>query len=211
MRKNKIKVGIIASNKIFGDGLISNLNKLDKTRIVFVANENYGLNEELKNHPCELLFVVNNLPVLEFIKTTELILSGFPSLNIILIGISGYENHIDDIIDAGVKGIISIPNCHKEISKSIDMITNGYHFFCEEVIKCIYKANKNKNKDKLQYLTKREIEILRFLVSGLTINEIANKLFIAYKTVENHWTNIKGKTGIKDITSYKNLVLNKYN
>ncbi len=45
-------------------------------------------------------------------------------------------------------------------------------------------------------LTPREQEILRVLAEGLSVKEIADKLFISPKTVENHRTNIMKKLGL---------------
>ncbi len=47
-------------------------------------------------------------------------------------------------------------------------------------------------------ITKREAEIVHLVVSGVTNAQIAERLFISGKTVENHLTNIFRKTGIKN-------------
>jgi len=70
-------------------------------------------------------------------------------------------------------------------------------------------------------LSERELEIGRFLMGGLSDNEIARKIFISPDTVKFHLKNIYKKTGIKgrrgllkkssiNSNKYKNL-LNKYN
>ena len=46
-------------------------------------------------------------------------------------------------------------------------------------------------------ITPREKEIVDLIISGLTNNGIAEKLFISVKTVENHISNIFGKTSVK--------------
>ena len=42
-------------------------------------------------------------------------------------------------------------------------------------------------------LTSREQEVMRLLAEGLSSKEIAEKLFISHKTVENHRANIMSK------------------
>ena len=42
-------------------------------------------------------------------------------------------------------------------------------------------------------LTPREQQVMRFLAEGLSTKEIAEKLFISPKTVENHRANIMSK------------------
>jgi DNA-binding NarL/FixJ family response regulator len=45
-------------------------------------------------------------------------------------------------------------------------------------------------------LTPREQEVMRLLAEGLSCKEVAKKLFISHKTVENHRANIMNKLDI---------------
>ncbi|MCS4489556.1 response regulator transcription factor [Corynebacterium sp. ES2775-CONJ] len=51
-----------------------------------------------------------------------------------------------------------------------------------------------KNDPVVDALTRRELEVLRFLARGYTYKEIARELFISVKTVETHASNILRKT-----------------
>ena len=50
----------------------------------------------------------------------------------------------------------------------------------------------------IEPLTKREEEILREVLSGLTKKEIADKLYISERTLYNHLANIYAKLGAKN-------------
>ena len=45
-------------------------------------------------------------------------------------------------------------------------------------------------------ITAREKQIMRLLAEGLSVKEIAAKLYISRKTVENHRSNIMNKLGL---------------
>ena len=47
-------------------------------------------------------------------------------------------------------------------------------------------------------MTRRELEVIRRVASGLTSEEIAAELGISIRTVEFHRANIKEKTGARD-------------
>jgi DNA-binding NarL/FixJ family response regulator len=49
-------------------------------------------------------------------------------------------------------------------------------------------------------LTRREAEVLRLLVDGLTNNDIAKTLDISYETVKEHIEHIIHKIGVTDRT-----------
>jgi len=51
---------------------------------------------------------------------------------------------------------------------------------------------------KTDFLSKREIEILRLVASEYSTSRIANELFISGKTVESHRRNLFQKLGVKN-------------
>ena len=60
--------------------------------------------------------------------------------------------------------------------------------------------NKNDEKEKLKSLTKRELEILTQVASGMFNKEIAMSLNISERTVKNHLSNIFKKIDVSDRT-----------
>lgn len=77
------------------------------------------------------------------------------------------------------------------------------------VAKKSQSANDSLNEmQKRELLSKREKEVLRVMLDGLTNKEIAQKLFISYETVKSHRKNILSKTGSKNTAALlKNLKL----
>jgi DNA-binding CsgD family transcriptional regulator len=55
-----------------------------------------------------------------------------------------------------------------------------------------------------QKLSMRELEVLKLIMQGLTNQEIADKLFIAYETVKSHRKHILEKTGSKNTAALVN-------
>ncbi|MEO8666295.1 MAG: LuxR C-terminal-related transcriptional regulator, partial [Ignavibacteria bacterium] len=53
------------------------------------------------------------------------------------------------------------------------------------------------NKPALSSLTKTELNILRLLAEGKTSKEIGDEIFINFKTVQNHRSNITDKLNLK--------------
>jgi len=106
--------------------------------------------------------------------------------------------------------IISIPICITEILffktfYSVALFFILYNiFFIFPILIIINKHQLNEEnylsgllKDNYG-ITERENEIIFLLKNGLSYNEIADKLFISFKTVETHIYNIYKKTGVKN-------------
>lgn len=62
-------------------------------------------------------------------------------------------------------------------------------------------------KEKLKRLTKSEIKILRLIAANKTSKQIAEELFVSFKTVENHRSNISRKLELQGTLSLVTLAL----
>ncbi|MGB7565313.1 MAG: response regulator transcription factor [Prochlorococcaceae cyanobacterium] len=56
-------------------------------------------------------------------------------------------------------------------------------------------------------LSEREIEIIELVATGLTNQEVAEKLMISKRTVDNHVSNIFTKTGAKNRVALLNWAM----
>jgi DNA-binding NarL/FixJ family response regulator len=74
-----------------------------------------------------------------------------------------------------------------DLSKAISKVLDGGQFFSEKIFEGI-KENKFRSDE--NPLTPSEVKILRLIAEGLSTKDIANKLFIAERTVDKHRSNM---------------------
>lgn len=74
-----------------------------------------------------------------------------------------------------------------DLSKAVSIVMEGGQFFSEKIFEGM-KENKFQTDE--TPLTPSEVKILRLIAEGLSTKEIANKLFIAERTVDKHRSNM---------------------
>src|SRR5690606_16525981 len=72
------------------------------------------------------------------------------------------------------------------------------HSLKEKFAANIHNTHRLKHYEEPVQLTKRELEILALIVHELSSQEIADRLYISKKTVDNHRSSILLKTGAKN-------------
>lgn len=92
----------------------------------------------------------------------------------------------------------------EELEKAVEFIAENKEHITKDLIEKLKKIFGNIPQQKKPAetdikLTKREKEVLQYVCKGLSNQEIAEKLFISYRTVERHRTNIINKTNSKNI------------
>ena len=102
--------------------------------------------------------------------------------------------------NAGVVGLEMQP-MRRQIQVQFDALINTFmtHNDVRSTLISFFQAREQRPQQ--PQLSRREIEVLQFLVKGKTAKEIGEELFISVHTVTSHRKNISAKLGIRSISA----------
>lgn len=120
--------------------------------------------------------------------------------------------HFAQAVQCGVDGYISKRSGYSNLQKAINTIVEGRTYFQPEMIEELNKRKFEIESEikKLNSLTKRELEILKYLSVGMYNKEIALKLEISERTVKNHVSNVFKKIKVADRTQAAVFAIRNY-
>ncbi|AUP77373.1 response regulator transcription factor [Flavivirga eckloniae] len=123
-------------------------------------------------------------------------------IKIIVLSTFYKSSFLGQMLKLGVDAFLPKEIDLKKLIHIIKTVHHKGHYFSQEQID-IMRTQISPKTPKLHIqqkdqLTEREIEVLQLICSQLTSKEIAEKLFVATKTVENHKSNLFLKTGVKN-------------
>lgn len=208
--KNKHKVIIVDDHPLFREGLKSIIETHKSIEIVGEAgNAKSGIEMISKLKP-DLAIVDISLPDKNGITLTKEILESMPDLKILIVSMHAKIDYIAEAFQAGARGYIAKDSASDRLIQGIEtVITENYfldssvsHQVVEKLMQFPVKQAKIADNE-YGKLTPREQEVMRLLAEGASPKEIADKLCISPKTVENHRANIMKKL---DIHSTMDLV-----
>ncbi|MCY7292682.1 MAG: response regulator transcription factor [Ferruginibacter sp.] len=196
----KINILLVDDHRIMLDGIESMLQHSDYNILALCGN-----GEEAWTWLCEHKDVVHivitdiSMPLMNGIELCKKIKSQFPRIYVLMLSMYNSAAAIDEVLNAEADGFI-LKNASKiEFMNALHKIQNGGTYFSQEIIPFLYKQiiAERKKDSALAVLTEREKEILEMIAQEFTSDEIASKLFISKKTVDNHRTNMLHKTNSK--------------
>jgi DNA-binding NarL/FixJ family response regulator len=144
------------------------------------------------------------MPQMSGIELTLQLRQKYPSVKVLMLSVSEEAEMIREAFQAGVWGYMMKRAGKAELQKAILTIANGQRYFSESVVFELMRLGLTDNIPKeeifteFNQITEREIDIIRLIANELSSVEIAEKLFIAPKTVETHRHNILRKLGVKN-------------
>jgi len=196
----KYSILIVDDHPLFREGLKTIIERSNRFEVVGEAgNGKEGLKKTRKLKP-DLVMVDLSLPDTSGIQLTRDIRNTFSHIKVIIVTMHSKVDYIAEAFQAGANGYVVKESAAEGLMKGLETVLKGEYFLdsavSSQVVETLMKLPGKETKiTDAQYgtLTAREQEILRLLAEGLSAKEIAEKLFISPKTVENHRANIMNK------------------
>ncbi len=199
-----MRVLIADDHEIFLDSLSLLVATFSDVELVGNCKNASEVIDFLLNNDVDLLISDYKMPQMSGIELTVLLRKKYPKIKVLMLSVSEEAEMIREAFQAGVWGYMMKRAGRAELQKAIQSIANGQKYFSESVVFELMRLGLTDNIPKeeipteFMQLTEREIEIIRLICKELSSLEIAEKLFIAPKTVETHRHNILRKLGVKN-------------
>lgn len=151
-----------------------------------------------------LLPGISGLEVLRQLHETQ------PELKVLVFSAKSEKQLARGLLKVGVRGYVPKSARLSELRQAVDAVSAGDTWFSEVFQKATAEALAGPESEvdaKGAALTEREKEIAVLLAKSHSSKEVAMKLNISAKTVENHRTNLMRKLGVHDVAGVIRFVV----
>lgn len=201
--KDKIEIIIADDHMMIREGL-KQLLELDGTMKV-IAEANDGeeclnlLNKKI--HPDILLLDINmpkknGIEVLEYIKQNKI------PVKVLILTVHNEVEYLLKAVDIGIDGYLLKDSSYDELKEAIDVVISGNTYIQPSLLPALNESMEDYalDKEKIEWLTKRELDVLRLISEGCSNKKISDELTISERTVKNHISHIFRKIDVEDRT-----------
>ncbi len=146
------------------------------------------------------------MPVMDGVIATRRLQIEQPDCRVVVLTTFDDDEYVFEGLRAGAIGYLLKDSPAQKLVEAIQTAASGQSFLQPSIAAKVvaefarHSAPPLPAASLIEPLTRREIDILRLLATGLNNNEIADQLVIAEGTVKNHVTNILGKLAVRDRT-----------
>lgn len=170
--------------------------------VIEEASDGVECLEKLEKVTPDILLLDINMPDMNGIEVLEELKKRNSNIKVLILTVHSEVEYLIRAIDIGANGYILKDSGSAELKQAINTIMNNDSYIQPSLLPALNSRliNRDIDKEKLESLTKRELEILKQVVGGMFNKEIAASLHISERTVKNHLSNIFRKIDVSDRT-----------
>ena len=178
-------------------------------QVVGEAGDGLQLLEILKNLSVNMVVLDISMPNLPGLEAAREIRKRYPEIKILILTMHKKKEYLNDAIATGADGYLLKEDAPKELLSAIERIRQGMIYISPllsgELVNLYARSRREALGEPTEPLSPREIQIIRMIAEGKSSKEIADALFLSFRTIQNHRVKIMRKLNLK-----KNTDLVKY-
>jgi two-component system, NarL family, invasion response regulator UvrY len=185
----KITVAIADDHSLLRSALAKLINTFESYSIIIEADNGKDLrNRILQQVLPDIVMLDVNMPEMDGFETTQWLHKNFPHIKVLALSMMSDERTIIKMFRLGAKGYLLKNTDPDELKKALDSLMNKDVYLSEYVSnKLVSGLHQDADQPlKETVLNEREREFLRWTCSELSYKDIAEKMFVSPRTVDDY-------------------------
>ena len=210
----KTKVLLADDHPLIAEGVQKTIDQSDHYEVVQVVENGQLVLDYMEDNQVDIILLDIEMPVMNGIECARKVLRDHPEQKIAILSLHQDIYTIKKVHESGIKGYMLKTIPPSELLHALDTITRGGRHFDAAITEKLLDGKKGKaetrfdeQKGLISELTERELEIIKLVCQGMSTKEIAEKIFVSFKTVDSHRTNIMRKLNLNNVVSLVRFAL----
>jgi DNA-binding NarL/FixJ family response regulator len=182
--------------------VVAILNKIPDVQIVGEAGDGREALALVQVHAPDVVVLDIAMPELNGVEVAARLSRDYPQVRVIMLSMYTSEKHVLRALQAGAGAYLVKEGVTLELEQALQAVVKGQTYLSPGVSKQVvlaYLRRVGSTEGSLELLTPRQREILQLIAESHGTKEIAKKLAISVKTVENTRLQLMDRLDIHDI------------
>lgn len=196
----KVQVAVADDHVLLRRALAKLIASFDNYSVLFEADNGREVKTKLSQHVIpDIVLLDVNMPDMDGFETARYIYANHPQVKILALSMFSDENTIIKMLRFGAKGFILKSVDPEKLKEALDSVMEK-DFYLSDFISEKILSGLHKNVDiqeETVNLTAKEKEFLRLVCSEMTYKDIAEKMFVSHRTVDDYRNSLFDKLKVR--------------
>lgn len=188
-----IKVMVVDDHPMWREAVARDLGDAGFEVVATAANGTEAVNRARATRP-DVLVLDLQIPAPDGVAVTATLVPDLPDLRVLILSASGEQDDVLEAVKAGATGYLVKSASREELVDAVARVARGDTVFTPGLAGLVlgeYRrlSDAPAGRDDTPRLTDRETEVLRLVAKGLSYKQIAERLVLSHRTVQNHVQN----------------------
>ncbi|MBH25491.1 MAG: DNA-binding response regulator [Myxococcales bacterium] len=197
MSARPIRVLLVEDHQMVREGLCSLLESTNDMTVLAEAHDGADAIRVAEERGPDVVVMDVSLPGLNGIDATLRLNRRRPDIPVVMLSMHDDAATVDRALRAGARGYVLKGAGVEYLCDAIRAVYQGEVYLSSGISDYILQGYLNSDDPHTDPLTEREREVLQLIAEGYTSREIAERLDLKTKTVQNHRANIMDKLDIR--------------
>ena len=191
-----LKVMVVDDHPMWRDGVARDLTEAGLEVVATASTGTEAITRAKATRP-QVVVLDLQIPAPNGVEVTARLVKEDPTVRVLILSASGEQADVLEAVKAGATGYLVKSASRDELLDAVRRVSEGDTVFTPGLAGLVlgeYRrlsdtpAAKTDDPDAPR-LTERETEVLRLVAKGLSYKQIAERLFLSHRTVQNHVQN----------------------
>ena len=204
-----IRLLLVDDHRMMREGLRALLKEHAELAVVGEAEDGREAIEKARELRPDIVVMDLAMGELNGIDATRQLRAELPHVGVVALSTYTRDDYVLRVLEAGAAAYVTKISAHEELVEAIRAVARGRRFLSPEVTGAVVEAGIHGSRGAIRgahvSLTRREREVLQLVAEGRTSGEIAARLDLSTRTVEQHRRHIMDKLDLRsvaDLTKY---------
>ena len=194
---SKIRIVVADDHPMVLRGTVEMLEEAPDFEVVAQAKDGAEALEAVLSHQPDVAVLDVQMPRMDGIAVVRELAARGQKVGLLMLSANDDDGAILQALQAGANGYLLKTADEDEIHQAVRLVAEGQPAILQPEVAKIMVANMRKPAEPEQeLLSERELEVVRTLAKDLGNKEIAKRLGISDRTVQQHLANVYGKLGV---------------
>jgi two-component system, NarL family, invasion response regulator UvrY len=190
----RVTVLLVDDHAVVREGYRRLLERAPHIEVVGEAADAQSAYQAFAAHHPDVVVMDISLPGVSGIEATRRLLARKPDACILIFSIHDEAVFASRALEAGARGYLTKASAPDTLVEAVEAVASGKTYLGRDIAQALAAAA-SPQREAVNALSARELEVLRLIVQGYSLREIGEKLGLTAKTVANHQSAIKQKLG----------------